>query len=140
VGLVGNWLVQRLQKTGDKPHTWWAVGRLGARISLYGNAENVVPPETASRWLQALLALDWKAVDHAAFAATTLARLSGDRVRDVPAELREAVVQRLQAIRAPVTWSAMVRDVVELDEADQKRSFGEALPVGLRLIEARTKP
>ena len=58
----------------------------------------------------------------------------------VPAELREAVVQRLQAIRAPVTWSAMVRDVVELDEADQKRSFGEALPVGLRLIEARTKP
>jgi molecular chaperone DnaK (HSP70) len=131
---VGNWLVQRLQKTGDKPHTWWAVGRLGARISLYGNAENVVPPETASRWLQALLALDWKAVDHAAFAATTLARMSGDRVRDVPAELREAVVQRLQAIRAPVTWSAMVRDVVELDEADQKRSFGEALPVGLRLI------
>ncbi|MFZ2297502.1 MAG: molecular chaperone DnaK, partial [Aquabacterium sp.] len=131
---VGNWLVQRLQKTGDKPHTWWAVGRLGARISLYGNAENVVPPETASTWLQALLALDWKAVDHAAFAATTLARMSGDRVRDVPAELREAVVQRLQAIRAPATWSEMVRDVVELDEADQKRSFGEALPVGLRLL------
>lgn len=131
---VGNWLVQRLQKTGDKPHTWWAVGRLGARISLYGNAENVVPPETASTWLQALLALDWKAVDHAAFAATTLARMSGDRVRDVPAELRDTVIQRLQAIRAPETWTAMVRDVVELDEADQKRSFGEALPVGLRLV------
>ena len=73
-------------------------------------------------------------MDHAAFAATTLARMSGDRVRDVPAELREAVIQRLQAIRAPETWTAMVRNVVELDEADQKRSFGEALPVGLRLV------
>lgn len=131
---VGNWLVQRLQKTSDKPHTWWAVGRLGARVSLYGNAENVVPPETASVWLQALLDLDWRTVDHAAFAATTLARMSGDRARDLPAELRETVIQRLEAIGAPASWSAMVREVVELDEADQKRSFGEALPVGLRLL------
>lgn len=131
---VGNWLVQRLQKTGDKPHTWWAVGRLGARISLYGNAENVVPPDIASTWLQALLTLDWKTVDPAAFAATTLARMSGDRTRDLPAELRDTVSQRLQAIRAPATWSTMVSEVVELDEADQKRSFGEALPVGLRLV------
>jgi len=131
---VGNWLVQRLQKTGDKPHTWWAVGRLGARVSLYGNAENVVPPETASVWLQALLDLDWRTVDHAAFAATTLARMSGDRARDLPAPSRDTVIQRLQAMRAPTSWSAMVREVVELDEADQKRSFGEALPVGLRLL------
>ena len=28
------------------------------------------------------------------------------------------------------------RAVVELDEADQKRSFGEALPAGLRLVTA----
>jgi hypothetical protein len=48
--------------------------------------------------------------------------------------LRDTVIQRLQAIRAPETWTAMVRNVVELNEADQKRSFGEALPVGLRLI------
>jgi hypothetical protein len=133
---VGNWLVQRLQKTSDKPHTWWAVGRLGARVSLYGNAENVVPPETASVWLQALLDLDWRTLDHAAFAATTLARMSGERARDLPAELRDTVIQRLEAIGAPTSWSAMVREVVELDEADQKRSFGEALPVGLRLIAA----
>ena len=89
----------------------------------------------APRWaLAALLALDWKAVEPAAFAAAQIARMSGDRTRDLPPELREQVAQRLVTVRAPATWAAMVRDAVQLDEADQRRSFGEALPPGLKLI------
>jgi molecular chaperone DnaK (HSP70) len=131
---VGKWLLMRLTRPTEKAHTWWALGRVGARESLYGSAHTVVPPEIAAGWLEALLALDWKRVEPAAFAAAQIARLTGDRARDLPPELREQVIKRLTALRAPPGWIAMVRATDRLDEADQRRSFGEALPPGLRLI------
>ena len=131
---VGKWLLERLARPAEKAHTWWALGRVGARESLYGSAHTVVPPETAAEWLQAVLALDWKAVEPAAFAAAQLARLTGDRARDLPPELRDEVARRLAAMRAPQSWITMVREVVSLDDADRRRSFGEALPPGLRLL------
>ena len=131
---VGKWLLERLARPAEKAHTWWALGRVGARESLYGSAHTVVPPETAAAWLQAVLALDWKAVEPAAFAAAQLARLTGDRARDLAPELRDEVARRLAALRAPQSWITMVREVVSLDDADRRRSFGEALPPGLRLL------
>ena len=70
----------------------------------------------------------------AAFAAAQIAHLTGDRSRGLPPELRAEVVRRLVAIRAPEGWIAMVRDGARLDETAQRRSFGEPLPPGLRLI------
>jgi hypothetical protein len=84
--------------------------------------------------LEQVLALNWKAVTPAAFAATLLARLSGDRERDVDENLRRRVLQRLRAAKSPASWLRMVEEVVELDEADTGRVFGEALPPGLRLV------
>ncbi|MFU2488066.1 Hsp70 family protein [Thauera sp. WH-1] len=131
---VGNWLLERLRRPAEKAHTWWALGRVGARESLYGSAHNVVPPDIASEWLAAVLALDWKAVEPAAFAAARIARLTGDRARDLAPALRDEVARRLTAIRAPQSWITMVRETVGLDEADRRRSFGEALPPGLKLL------
>ena len=133
---VGHWLLERLQRPTESPQSWWAVGRVGARVPLYGSAHHVVPPDTAAAWLQVLLAQDWKTVEPAAFAAVQIARCSGDRARDVPEPLRAEVIRRLVAAKAPPGWSAMVREAVQLDEADQRRSFGEALPPGLQLIAA----
>ena len=140
---LGGWLVERLQKSVDpaslgqrpeKAGAWWVVGRLGARVSLYGQAQNVVSPEIAASWLAALLALDWRRVDPAAFAAVQIARLSGDRARDLDPAWREHVLQRLGEIAAPPAWSRMLREVVEFEAADQRLSYGESLPSGLRLL------
>ena len=131
---VGRWLLERLQRPGENPHTWWALGRVGARESLYGSAHNVVPPDIAADWLAAVLALDWKTIEPAAFAAAQIARLTGDRTRDLAPELRDEVARRLTAIRAPQSWITMVREIVSLDDADRRRSFGESLPPGLKLI------
>lgn len=133
---VGHWLLDRWQRHPEKNQPWWALGRLGARVPLYGSAHHVVPAQTAMLWLQVLLGLDWKQVEPAAFAAAQLARCSGDRARDLPWPLREQVIARLQATKAPPAWAAMVREVLALDEADQRRSFGEALPPGLQLLRA----
>jgi hypothetical protein len=42
----------------------------------------------------------------------------------------------LQAARAAPSWAAMVREASVLEEADQRRVFGEALPPGLVLLAA----
>ena len=40
-------VVKRLQRPGEKPHGWWALGRIGSRVPLHGSAHTVVPPEVA---------------------------------------------------------------------------------------------
>jgi molecular chaperone DnaK (HSP70) len=127
-------LLVRLQKPSENQQNWWAIGRIGARRPFYGSVHGVVPPEVAIPWLDAILALDWKKVEPAAFAAVQISRMTGDRTRDLPPTVREAVVRRLQAANVPQTWVQMVRETVELDDADSVRVFGESLPAGLKLI------
>lgn len=131
---LGQLLLDRLARKGESPQLWWAVGRLGTRTPVYGSAHDVVPAAAAADWLEQVLALDWRTVTPAPFAAALLGRLSGDRERDVDEQLREKVAQRLRAAKSPVSWLRMVEEVVELDEADASRVFGETLPPGLRLV------
>ena len=137
---VGEWLLGRAQKlvsspqTGDASLHLWALGRIGAREPFHGHSHDVVPAEAAAHWVNALLALDWKQTEPAAFAAVHLARVTDDRTRDLPLALREQIVTRLAAIHAPPGWIAMVQQKVELDEATERRVLGESLPPGLKLV------
>ncbi|KAA1012185.1 hsp70 family protein [Paraburkholderia panacisoli] len=131
---LGESVLTRLKKPAENHQSWWAVGRIGARRPFYGSAHSVVPPEIAAQWLDAVLALDWRKVDPAAFAAVQIARMTGDRSRDLPDDVRQTVVRRLEAATAPRAWITMVSESVELDNADEGRVFGESLPVGLKLI------
>jgi molecular chaperone DnaK (HSP70) len=144
---IGDWLQGRIAPaaTEEKPKSkavpdgiearnLWALGRIGARRPFYGSAHDAVPPDTVAGWLDTLLALDWKRVEPAAFAAAHLARMTGDRRRDLPEALRGEITRRLRAAGAAPSWIAMVREVVELDQADERRVLGEALPPGLKLL------
>ncbi|HAK90906.1 MAG TPA: molecular chaperone DnaK, partial [Massilia timonae] len=112
----------------------WALGRVGARQSFQSSAHEVAPPEVAESWLVKLLQLDWRKVEPAGFAAAHIARMTGDRSRDIGEEVRADVLRRLAASGAPPMWSAMVREVVELDQAVETRLLGDALPPGLKLL------
>ncbi|CAE6841979.1 hsp70 family protein [Paraburkholderia aspalathi] len=133
---LGESVLTRLKKPAENHQSWWAVGRIGARRPFYGSAHSVVPPDIAALWLNTILALDWKKVDPAAFAAVQIARMTGDRSRDLPEDVRHAVVRKLEATNAPRAWITMVSETVELDDADEGRVFGESLPAGLKLITA----
>jgi uncharacterized protein DUF3731 len=129
-------VLARLKKPAENHQSWWAVGRIGARRPFYGSAHSVVPPDIAARWLSTIVALDWKKVDPAPFAAVQIARMTGDRSRDLPEDVRHTVVRKLEAANAPRAWITMVSETVELDDADEGRVFGESLPAGLKLITA----
>jgi molecular chaperone DnaK (HSP70) len=131
---IAEQLLVRLQRSSENPQGWWAVGRIGARRPFYGSAHGVVPADVATRWVDAILAQDWKKVEPAMFAAVQIACMTGDRTRDLPLPVRETVVRRLEAANAPPAWVGMVREVVTLDNTDTGRVFGESLPAGLKLI------
>ncbi|MET3134164.1 hypothetical protein AAKU55_004459 [Oxalobacteraceae bacterium GrIS 1.11] len=131
---IGAWLLGRIDQAADgvDSRVLWALARIGARQPFHGSAHDVVPADTVAQWLTALLALDWKRVEPAGFAAAHLARMTGDRSRDILGDLRATIIGRLNG--APPAWSAMVREVVQLDQADERRMLGEALPPGLKLL------
>jgi hypothetical protein len=132
---VGDVLVERLKDKGESFETWWAVGRLGARVPLFGSAHNAVPAAVVERWLKTALRVDWKSNQTLPFAAALLTRRSGDRERDVAPEWRDRVIERLRLLNAPARWVDMVENVVEIDASDEQRAFGESLPPGLRLLD-----
>jgi len=146
---IGDWVLGRLHKSAATPQPrpraghasvsddslyLWTLGRIGARQPFHGSPHDVVSVETATAWMENLLALDWKRTDAAAFAAVNLARVTDDRARDLPPALRAQVMARLKAINAPATWVAMVDQKVELDAATERRVLGESLPPGLTLL------
>jgi molecular chaperone DnaK (HSP70) len=130
---IGAWLLARLGKANDAL-TLWALGRIGARQPFYGNLDDLVPLEVVATWLNAILALDWRRIEPAGFAAAYLARMTGDRARDLPLALRDPIAARLRQVGAPAIWIRMVEEVVVLDEATERRVLGETLPPGLKLI------
>lgn len=131
---LGDWLLQRLAKPAEPTASWWALGRIGGRVPWYGSVHNGVPKSRVESWLDLILRRDFRKETHAAFAAALLARMSGDRERDIEATLRQRVIEALRAGKAPESWVGMVAEHQALNEADEQRLFGEALPPGLKLL------
>jgi len=134
---LGTLLYKELTRGTPAGYTLWCLGRLGARVLLYGPANTVVPREIAERWTLALIdhpfAQGRETLD-GIFALSQLARVSGDRTRDLDEDLRQRVLTRLEALEAPESVLRPVREYHELETEQQGQALGDALPVGLRLI------
>src|SRR5690606_5115231 len=110
----------------------------GARVPLYGPANTVVHPEVAVPWIEAVLnrsKLDGREVNDAIFALAQMARVSGDRARDLDASWRDRVITRLVELGAGEATIGPVREYRELAASREGVALGDALPVGLRLVE-----
>ncbi len=133
--VFGNWIRARLTTPGQSAAgPWaWALGRLGTRAPIYGSGHRTVAPEIAAEWLELLLARDLRTIDGAAFAAVQLARLTGDRTRDLGSTLRDRTVAALRDAKAPDRWLQLVTEVVTLSVEDEARALGDTLPLGLKI-------
>ena len=110
----------------------WALGRLGSRIPMYGPLNALVPAEIVEGWARRLIDLP-QLPEKALFSLVQMARLTGDRYRDVSSESREAIAVRMEAANAPEHYIQLVRSGGELAADEQKLAFGESLPKGLRI-------
>ena len=132
---LGNELVARIKDEPENAIWLWSLGRLGARIPLYGPLHSVAPAETAGGWLKVLL-------DLSTFTAATgsaillIARRTDDRSRDIDDAVRELVISRLTALGIGEETIQLLSKNVPPDRADAVRSFGESLPPGLQLLSS----
>jgi hypothetical protein len=129
---VGAHLIERTWSDRE-PGVWAALGRVGARIPAYASAHHVVPPSAAERYLDHLLRERWAEIPTATAAAAQMARMTGDRARDVSETLRRQVADRLEAAGAPEEWVRGVRELVSVEDSERADRFGDDLPPGLVL-------
>jgi molecular chaperone DnaK (HSP70) len=113
-----------LIKQSKEDFALWCLSRLGARQLFYGPANQVLPAAIASRWIEVLLMVG-KSDD----ALVSLARRTGDPVRDVSATSFAAVRARLTDPQSV----AQLEGEAERDERALGRIYGEGLPSGLVL-------
>jgi molecular chaperone DnaK (HSP70) len=131
---LGQYIVEKTFADRD-PRLWAALGRVGARQPAYASVHHVVSARGAERFLDHLLREKWQEVPSAPRAALQLARVTGDRARDVSDAVRQQVARQLERAAAPAEWIRAVLEHVPVEQAEQAEFFGEELPVGLRLLE-----
>ncbi|MBV8843976.1 MAG: molecular chaperone DnaK, partial [Bryobacterales bacterium] len=115
---LGDELMGRIKKNEFVETALWCIARLGARKLFYGPINQVLPPSTAARWIEALIKIP-KAEDTIA----ALARRTGDSTRD----LSPGALELIRRAFPDLDLEAAQRD----DLAAMGRIFGEELPSGL---------
>lgn len=135
---LGDLLFRQLRKRPVPRHALWALTRLGNRRPIHAPANLALRADTATKWLDQLLAIppaDRQEEQELNFAVAQIARKTGDRVLDVDAETRSRVLAFLEEHRADASWIRLVREGAALERIDEDRILGDAAPPGLRLVE-----
>lgn len=131
---LGNMLLGKIIRGKPKPQELWALGRFGARIPFYGPLDQIIPSNKAVEWIDLLLSMNLPATEPMARAFLQLARQTGDRERDVPAEKRDYLVGWLaQLPHSDRFTEALTQPETVLQSQEQDWVFGESLPSGLIL-------
>jgi hypothetical protein len=129
---IGDDIIQRVRREPRNASWLWAIGRVGARIPLYGPLNSCVSAAVAERWLERLLALKEITADAAA-AIALIGALTDDPARDLDAKLLETAAMRLEDSGFPDA-ARTLRDPSSAHRPDPGQVFGESLPEGLRLV------
>jgi molecular chaperone DnaK (HSP70) len=130
---LGHELMAKIRKEPGDAIWLWSLGRLGARIPLYGPLHSVVAAETAGEWLKALLELP-AFTTLTASAIVAIARRTDDSSRDIDDAIRDQAICRLKALCVAEDTIEPLSKYVLPERADAVRSFGESLPPGLQVV------
>ena len=110
---LGDELMRRMdtRKGREDATLVWALGRIGARVPLYGPHNTVVPASKAAAWLETLMAWDWPEPDKIGFSLAQIGRRTNDRSRDLDETLRArlAAYEQLRR-RSAAAATVLARD------------------------------
>ncbi|MCI0665738.1 MAG: hsp70 family protein [Acidobacteria bacterium] len=130
---LGKELLDKIKEHPANKSFLWSLGRLGARIPLYGPLNCVVPVENASAWIRSLLQLS-ELPSEVASAIVQLGALTGDPQRDIDGDLRWSALVKLNEAGMAEGVLDSLRNYVPPGRKDAVRIFGESLPEGLRFV------
>ncbi|MEO8051411.1 MAG: Hsp70 family protein [Acidobacteriota bacterium] len=119
---LGDELLARIAKNDFVETGLWCLARLGARKLFYGPINQVLPPATAARWVDALLKTR-KTED----TIGAIVRITGDSTRDLPPHTLETVRRAFPDLNLEAESTG--------DLAAMGKIFGEELPSGLLFHE-----
>ncbi|MBO0726513.1 MAG: molecular chaperone DnaK, partial [Blastocatellia bacterium] len=131
--VLGKELLIKVKEQPANQSFLWSLGRLGARIPLYGPLNCVIPAEVAAQWMRSLLRLPELTPDVAS-AVVQLGARTNDAHRDVDADARWDAMVRLNEAGLAGALIESLREYVPPGRNDAVRIFGESLPEGLRLV------
>jgi molecular chaperone DnaK (HSP70) len=135
---LGEALMKSLKRSPVPTYGYWSLTRLGARGLVYGPLNAVVHMDIVHGWLDSIVGFEpgnqsekmaW------AFCLSQLARRTGQRALDVDDSRRKTVLAALRPLDVPGHWVRMVEEVTELEQEEQGQLLGDALPIGLRLVQ-----
>lgn len=119
------------------PSLLWMIGRIGARMLVYADLQQVVSSQRITAWIEQLLAKDieWcaKMGNSYSLCLMQLARKTGDRYREIPQPLRERILAQLLQLNAPSLHVQLISEVGKLAEEDETTIVGDSLPLGFSL-------
>jgi hypothetical protein len=131
---IGDGLLVRIRRDPDNVSLLWSIGRLGARVPLYGPLSGVVAAHDARQWIDALVGIKRMTPDAAA-AIVQIGARTGDPLRDLDKSVVERARARLRDAGIDAGAYRALDEIVAPSTAETNRVFGEPLPDGLRLCE-----
>ena len=133
---LGETLLSGLSPSQAPPYSFWALARLGARWPVSGTVSHVVPHDVVEGWVRRLVKLLRAHGDRVSFTLAHMARLTGDRSRDLDEGLRRELLARLTEAGAPERHRQLVGDIVQLAESERGTLLGDSIPPGLQLLDS----
>jgi molecular chaperone DnaK (HSP70) len=130
---LGDALLPAILKAQATDVELWAFGRLGARAPMYGPLNCIVSRQVVRRWVEALLASDWRKPEPMVFMLVQLARCVADRERDLDASLRQRIAERIATLPGGRRAARLLTEFVPLEAQERARIMDESLPVGLQI-------
>lgn len=110
----------------------WALGRIGSRVPLNGNAQSTVHRETAERWVGQLMSMQLDEYQTLPLCLMQMSRRTDDRFIDLSESVRQEAADYVKQMGGYRSLVRLIREGGEADSETRDAMFGESLPMGLR--------
>lgn len=129
----GKFLLDQLSPKKSRPQYWWAISRLGAREPLYGPIDRVIPAAEAGSWIKSIQGKNWRNPRPVGSALSQIARLTGDRKRDLDPDVLKQAIEWLSQYDWSGACMRILQEVVPVAGQEESALFGESVPPGIVL-------
>ncbi|CAN2040935.1 Hsp70 family protein [Candidatus Magnetomoraceae bacterium gMMP-15] len=130
---LGRILLDEIRPKKCKPQHWWALSRIGAREPLYGPIDRVISPQIIDEWIDIILSRIWRNLKPVGITLAQMARLTGDRKRDLEQNTLNRVIDWLNRHDVAESQIKCLKEVIPISRKEEDVIFGESLPSGIIL-------